>query len=76
MGAQIVQVLVGEFSGITVDEVELVGDVACGGRDAGLGGADVGSKRHAILEGNDITARDSVFSLRNSERGSHLEKIP
>ena len=76
MGAQIVQVIVGELSSITVDEVELVGDIACGGRDGGLGGTDVGSKRHAVLEGDDIAARDRVFSLRNSERGRHLEKIP
>ena len=76
MGAQIVQVIVSELSGITIDEVELVGNIACGGCDAGLGGADVGSKRHVVLEGNDIPARDGVFSLRNSERGGHLEKIP
>ena len=75
VGTQIVQVVVGELSGITVDEVVLVGDIACAGRDGGLGGADVGSKRHAVLEGNDIPAGDGVFSFRNSEKGGHWEKV-
>jgi len=75
VGTQVVQVVVSEISGVTVDEVELMSDVACGGRDVGLGGADVGSKRHLIFEGNDIPARDGFFSLRNSEKGGHLEKV-
>ena len=66
VGTQIVQVIVGELSSVTVDEAVLVSDTACGGRDGGLDGANVGSKRHVILEGNDIPARDGVFSLRNS----------
>jgi len=68
VGTQIVQVLVGELSGVAVDEAELVGDIACSGRDAGLNRANVGSKGHLILEGNDIPARDGFFSLRNSEK--------
>ena len=72
---QVVQVLVGELSSVTVDEVELVGDIACSGRDAGLDRANVGSEGHLILEGNDIPARDGFFSLRNSEKGGHLEKV-
>ena len=73
VGTQIVQVIVRELSGVTVDEAELVGDIACGGRDAGLGGADVGGERHLVLEGDDVPARDGVFSLRNSEKGGHRE---
>ena len=75
VGTQVVQVIVRELSGVTVDEAELVGDVARGGRDAGLGGADVGSKRHLILEGDEIPARDGFFSFRNCEKGGHLEKL-
>ena len=75
MGAQIVQVILGELSGVAVDETELVGDVACGGRDFGLGGANVGSERRLPLEGNDVPAGDGVFSLRNSEEGSHRGKV-
>ena len=75
VGTQIVQVVVGELSDVTVDEVELVGDIACAGCDAGLGGANMGSKRHVILEGNDIPARNGVFDMRNGEKGGHLEKV-
>ena len=42
VGTQIVQVTLEELSGVTVDGAEFVGDVACGGRDAGLGRANVG----------------------------------
>ena len=75
MGAQIVQVFLGEFSGITVDEAELVGDVAWGGLDDGLGGTDVGSKRHTLLEGDDVPARDSFLGFRNGESGGHCRKV-
>jgi len=75
VGKQVVQVLVGELSGVTVDKVEFVRDIACAGRDAGLGGAKVGSERHVVLEGNDIPARDGFFSLRNGEKGGHWGSV-
>jgi len=73
VGKQVFQVIVGEISGVTVDDVELVGDVAVGGRDAGLGGANVGSKGHVLLEGDDVSAGDRVLGLVNSEDGGHCE---
>ena len=76
IGAQIIQVILGEFSGVSVDDVELVGDVARGGRDAGLGGANVGSKRHTLLECNNILARDSFLGFGNSKKGGHWRKVP
>ena len=75
VGTQIVQVIVGELSGVTVDEAVLVSDIACAGCDGSLSGADVVSKRHVVLEGNNVTARDGVFSFGNSEEGGHWEKI-
>ena len=56
VGAQIIQGFVGELSGVTVDEAELVGDIA-------RGGANVGSERHPRLEGNDVSAGDGFFLL-------------
>ena len=76
VGTQIVQVIVGEFSGVAVDEIVLVGDIACGSRNAGLDGAKMGSKRHVVLEGDDIPARDGFFSLRDGEKGGHRERVP
>jgi len=51
-----------ELSGVTVDEVELVGDIARGGLDAALDGAGVGSESDALLDGNDVPARDGLPS--------------
>ena len=76
VGTQIVQIIVGELSGVTIDEFVLVDDVAWGGRDFDFGGVDVGSERHPLLEGDDVTARDGAFSLRNSEEGCHWGKVP
>jgi len=75
VGTQVVQVVVSELSSVTVDEVELVSDIAVAGRNGGLGGANVGSKRHVLLEGNDIPAGNGVFGFRNSEKGGHLEEV-
>ena len=71
MGAQIVQVIVGELSGVTVDEAVLVGDIAWGGLDFGLGGANVGRKRHLLFEGDDISSGDGLFGFRNGKKGGH-----
>jgi len=75
VGTQVVQVVVGELSGVTVDEVELVNDIAVAGRDGGLGRANVGSERHVLLKGNNIPSGNGVFGFRNSEKGGHLEEI-
>ena len=69
VGTQIVQVVDRELSGITVDEVELMSDLAWGGPDVALDGVDVDSKGHATLEGNDVPARDAIPNLRNGEKG-------
>ena len=75
VGAQIVQVFRRELSGVTVDDIELVSDVAWGGRDAGLGGANVGSERHILLEGNDVPARDGFLGFGNNKKGGHWERV-
>ena len=82
VGAQIVQVFLGELSGVTVDDFELVNnvawggrDVGLGGRDVGLGGADMGSERYIVLEGNDIPARDRFLGFGNSKKGGHWERV-
>ena len=75
VGAQSVQVFLGELSGVTVDDVELVDDVAWGGFNTGLGGADMGSERDIVLEGNDIPARDRFFGFGNSKKGGHWERV-
>jgi len=75
MGTEVVQVVVGEVSCVTVDELELVSDIAVAGRDAGLGGANVGSKRHVLPEGNDVPARGGFFGFGNGEKGGHLEEV-
>ena len=58
VAAQIVQVILGELSGVAVDDFVLVDDVTWGGRDAGLCGANVGSEGHILFEGDDIPAGD------------------
>ena len=75
VGAQFVQVILAEISGVTVDQAEVVGDVAWGGRDTGFDRANVGSKRHILLEGDDILARDSFLGFGNSEKGGHWRKV-
>ena len=75
IGTQIVQVIVRELSGVPVDEAVFVRDVARGGRDAGLDRANVGSKRHALLEGDDVLARDRIFGLRDCEKGGHRVEL-
>jgi len=72
VGAQIVQVFLGEIASIAVDEAELMGDVTWGGRDFVLGGANVGGERYLPLEGNDVPAGDGIFSFGNGEEGSHF----
>jgi len=49
VGAQRVQVMVGEDSGVAVDDAELMGDVAIGGREAAPHGADMGGERNPPL---------------------------
>jgi len=68
VGAQIVQIAVGELSGVTVDGAKLVGDIH-------WGGANVGSERHLRFEGNDIPAGDGLFGFRNSEKGGHRGRV-
>jgi len=46
-----------------------MGDLACGGCDVALDGANVGSKGRTPLEGNNVPVRDGVPNLRNSEKG-------
>ena len=69
VGTQLVQVIDGELSGITVDDVELVCDLAWGGHDLALDGVDVGSTRGTLLEGDDVPAGDGIRNLRNGEEG-------
>jgi len=76
VSAQIVQVLLGELSSITVDDVEPVSDVAWGGRDAGLGRDNVGSERHILLEGNNIPSRDGFLGFGNGKKGGHCGRVP
>ena len=68
MGAQIVQVILGELPGVTVDEVEHMGDIVCAG-------ANVRSERHLRLEGNDVPAGDGFFGFINSEKGGHRRGV-
>ena len=75
VGAQIVQVILGELSGVTVDDVELVSDVAWGGRDAGLGGANVGSEGHILLEGDDVPAGGGFLGFGNGKEGGHCGEV-
>ena len=71
VGAQMLQVIVREFPGVTVDEFVLVGDIAWGGLDFGFGGVDVGLERRLLLEGNDVPSWDGFFGFGNGEKGGH-----
>ena len=75
VGAQIVQVILGELSGVTIDETVLVGDVARGGRDFALDGANVGGEGSLPLEGDDVPSSDRFFGFRNGEKGGHWGKV-
>ena len=76
VGAQRHQLIPGELSGVTVDEVELMNDIAWGGCNFALGRANVGSERHPLLEGNDVTARDGFSGFSYSEKGGHWGTVP
>ena len=74
VGTQLAQVFGGEISGVTADEVVLMGNIALTGREAVLGGGKMGSKRHSPLEENDVSARDGVGNAGNSDGGVRHEE--
>jgi len=76
VGTQPVQVIGGELSGVTADEVELMGDVALGRCEVGSEGGEVDSKRHPSLEDDDVPARGRVGNVRDGEKiGGHEEGV-
>lgn len=66
---QLVQVIRRKFSSIPIDDVELVGNRTRGGCNLALDGAEVGSTRGTLLEGDDVPVGGSIRDLRNSEKG-------
>ena len=77
VGTQLAQVFGSELSGVTADEVVLMGDIASTGRDAALGRGEMGSKGHPSLEENDVPAGDGVGNASNSDGGvCHEEEMP
>lgn len=69
VGTQLVQVISGEFSSVTVDDVELIGNLAWGRRELVSDRTDVGGTGSTLLEGDNISAGDGIRNLRNSEEG-------
>ena len=62
VGTQNVQVGLGEGSGVAIDDLEVMGDVAIGLLDVLFDGVGVDSERNTLLDGNDIPARDGFLS--------------